>query len=311
MPTQTDKTNSVMTKTKSNFLKKEIVTVDNATLKTYTTTISYKKTTLVFVNALAMPFDIAEAFLLKMEHEYNIITYINIVAYTNKGISNLEKLKNMDVGINQHINDLLAVINHYNLGNKKIVLCGWYTGCNIIIEFVIRFPENVRQMIFINGFFSILNSELFTSYERAMLTYCKGIYKSLEIASAYQESFFSKEQFLALSEKFGTVNPNFTTQLYAPFSSGINFYIYANTLLSIVDDSFDNWEYKINSRCIPIFIIASTKDKTASYPSSELLYRIIKNARNKFYSVKGGNHCSPFEIEFSQSIVNEIHKFLS
>jgi len=288
------------------FLKDKVVTNDQVRLKTYSTRIAPGKTTLVFVNSLAMPFDMAEHFLLKlrMEDEYNIVTY------TSRGVPRSIKAKQIAVGIDQHVNDLSAVIEHYELKNKKVVLMGWYTGCNISIEYALRFPEHVKQLVCINGFFSVLSPELYTPYEKSMIKYCTGIYKSLDIAMAYQQSFFSEAQFRALSQKLGTLNPNFITPSYTPFSSGMNFYLYANALHSIVNNSLDRWEYKIKLSNIPVLIIASTEDKTSSYCSSELLYHLIKNESTQFYSVQGGDHYSPFDTKFSKSVVSGIHSFI-
>jgi pimeloyl-ACP methyl ester carboxylesterase len=200
-------------------------------------------------------------------------------------------------GLKDQVDDLEAVLK--NEGVDACYLVGWCTGPKVATEFYMRHPSAVPAMVFLNSTFRCLGGpeEYETVYEHNLEPLCRMLKRRPESAASVMKSL----QASVNGDNSALLEESDSEQLAAGVLSLINLDLRDEVLMPFRNEStmlnyshqvLDFWSHNTLEDAprvqIPVLLIGSEYDKSASPQMSNVAAELFPNAR--YVQLQGATH---------------------
>ncbi|PHR24158.1 MAG: 3-oxoadipate enol-lactonase [Hoeflea sp.] len=235
-----------------------------------------EKPTVVFANSLGTDYRIWRDVIVRMVGDYSII------AYDKRG-HGLSESGDAEITMDDHINDLIALIEHYEA--KNVILCGLSVGGMIAQGLAARRPELVRALILCDTGHKIGTADMWDARISAINE--MGI---AGLSDAILERWFTKEYRSADNAEF----TGYRLMLERTPVEG-----YVGTCAAIRDSDFTQSSSEL---VVPTICVVGTEDGSTPPSLVGELARLIPGAM--YQEIPGAAHlpCIEKPIELSETI---------
>ncbi|SOE16440.1 3-oxoadipate enol-lactonase [Hoeflea halophila] len=235
-----------------------------------------EKPTVVFANSLGTDYRIWRDVIVRMVGDYSII------AYDKRG-HGLSESGGTEITMDDHIDDLIALIEHYQA--KNVILCGLSVGGMIAQGLAAKRPDLVRALILCDTGHKIGTAEMWDARISAINE--MGI---AGLSDAILERWFTKEYRSADNAEF----TGYRLMLERTPVEG-----YVGTCAAIRDTDFTDTSSKL---VMPAICVVGTEDGSTPPALVGELARLIPGAM--YQEIPGAAHlpCIEKPIELSETI---------
>ena len=235
-----------------------------------------EKPAIVFANSLGTDFRIWRDVIVRMVGDFSII------AYDKRG-HGLSELGSGPISMNDHINDLEALIEHFDA--KNVIVCGLSVGGMIAQGLAAKRPDLVRALILCDTGHKIGTREMWDARISAI-----GEQGIAGLSDAILERWFTKDYRSADNAEFA----GYRMMLERTPVDG-----YVGTCAAIRDSDFTESSSKLN---MPTICVVGTEDGSTPPSLVGELARLIPGAM--YQEIPGAAHlpCIEKPIELSEII---------
>jgi pimeloyl-ACP methyl ester carboxylesterase len=244
---------------------------------------------IVVLNALGQPIDYWYRLIDVLIKSYHIIIW-----ETRWLTSGSEFLR-----LSDQIDDIETIVRQEKIESCHLV--GWCTGPQTAIEFYLRQPDPILDMVFLSCGFGITDHpELETPYSRYMETLCRAMIENPVITSTIQRSLSVP---LASGARLGDsdakaravqvlslTNIHLRNSVLAPFRTDTSTFNYAQQLIDLA--SYRTLDHAARVH-VPVLIIGCEYDQVAAAAKSKVVARLFTTSRH--VELPGATHYSFYD----------------
>ncbi|KTT63906.1 hypothetical protein NS383_17705 [Pseudomonas oryzihabitans] len=271
---------------KPELLRKHVLdTVDGVSLNVYACARAHKET-VVFINAVGMPLELANRLREALEGEFRFITW------ESRGIpSPVEDIDQIDISVAAHVADLQQVLEHFSIDRAHLI--GWCSGA--YIAYHARDLPQIASLTLINGAYGLVSAEdEETAFMRNLRQVLPLISQSRGNASRFHASFFARSTGVDAqsdadsrqsSEILDATDPNLIHLTSLPFESAESLYRYSRAItgLQLGETVLDQMALGI-----PCHVIAGSCDEAVSPQESRIFSALHPGA--EYREISGMDH---------------------
>jgi pimeloyl-ACP methyl ester carboxylesterase len=244
---------------------------------------------IVVLNALGQPLD----------YWYRLIDVLmerhRIIIWETRGLSAGSEL----LRLSDQVDDLEAIVKQEKIQSCHLV--AWCNGPQTAIEFYLRRPDPVVDMVFLScGVEIASHPELETPYARNLQALCKGIIENPAITSSIQRSLsvpVESEVSLGVGDAkanavqvLSLTNIHLRNSVLAPFRTETSTYKYAQQILDLASYRTLDHASRVN---VAVLIIGCEYDQVAVAAKSNVVARLFPASRH--VELPGATHYSFYD----------------
>jgi len=234
-----------------------------------------KPETVVLVSGYAMPVDFFEPLIARLSQFCRVITWESRDV-PSQGPSFQEERS----GIESHIDDLCAVLDHFRVSRAHLV--GWCSGAQVGLEAAISVADRVQSLLTLNASFGFPFSKK-TEFEKKLLALMPQVSTDRQKAALFAEMLFGPAGMQntesgggALLSLANITDPKVAEMTVAPFRSAENLYRYANFVVRLYDrPDLNDW----SAVRVPVTLVVNQGNQVAHPQSSLDVAERLTNAK--------------------------------
>ena len=246
---------------------------------------------IVLINALGQPLDYWYRLIDVLMQRYRIIIW------ETRGLTSGSEL----LRLSDQADDLEAIVREEKIGSCHLV--GWCNGPQIAIEFYLRQPDPILDMVFLSCGFGVTgHPELETPYNRNIETLCRAMIANPALTSSIQRSLsipLASEASQGDGDGDGKAwavqvlslpNVHLRNCVLAPFRTETSTFNYAQQIVDLA--SYHTLDHAARVR-VPVLIIGCEYDQVAAAAKSKLVAGLLPTSRH--VELPGATHYSFYD----------------
>ncbi|MBA1429379.1 MULTISPECIES: alpha/beta fold hydrolase [Pseudomonas fluorescens group] len=277
---------AALSQRKPDLLRQYVIdTQDRVPLNVYASA-DKRKETVVFINAVGMPLELANRLREALEDDFRFVTW------ESRGIpSPVDDIDAIDVSVAAHIGDLQRIFDYFDIEKAHVI--GWCSGA--YIAYHARKLKEIASLTLISGAYGLVGAEEEeTAFMRNLRQVLPLISQSRSQAERFHASFFARSgsdnkenatQSRQSSEILDATDPNLIHLTSLPFESAESLYCYSRVITALQVGEYPLQDERL---AVPCHVISGSCDDAVSPHESR---RFIELHEGAVYSeIAGMDH---------------------
>ena len=244
----------------------------------------------LLLNALGQGLNYWSRLIDRLMHNYRVIVW-----ETRGMFSESRPLR-----LSDHVEDIEAIMRQENIESCHLV--GWCTGPQAAVEFYVRRPEAVRDMVFLNCAFKFADHPEFeTAYGKNLETLCRvmldkpattpSIRRSLSVSPDIDIDLMDESDIKGLAMKvLALTNVDLRNDVLAPFQTEVTMINYAHQILDLA--TYPTLEHSPKVE-VPILVLGCECDQVAKPAKASTAAQLFPDTRH--IELPGASHYSFYD----------------